>query len=419
MGGMGRAQDTPVDTQLYDLLRVKPDASDDEIKKAYRKLAKEFHPDKNPNHGDLFKEISFAYEILSNPERRRVYDLRGMDGIKEGGASAGGFGGDLFSHIFGDDEDSPFGGFFGMGGGGRRRTRRKFQDTMYPLNVTLEEVYTGKKAKLRLSKKAICSACKGSGTKTGQSYECRTCRGRGIKNVIKQLGPGMIQQTQVRCSDCCGEGSIIPDADKCGTCKGEKSEEIKKILEVHVEPGMQNNDKITFPREGDQTDPEIEPGDVVIVIQVKPHEVFEREGDDLIAKKTISLNEALCGYEIPLKHLDGRTLILKNKPNDIITPDCIRGIIGEGMPHRRHRDIRGNLYIKFSVTFPNEHFLEDESKYKVKEFSYCAHLPVSLMEYDEKRYHGGRGGQAYDEDASDDEMSGHGHHGPQVQCAQS
>ncbi|EYC40517.1 hypothetical protein Y032_0608g593 [Ancylostoma ceylanicum] len=428
MGGMGRGQDGPVDTRLYDILKVKPDASEEDIKKSYRKLAKEFHPDKNPDHGDQFKEISFAYEILSNPERRRLYDMRGLDGIKEGGGSGGGFGGDLFSHIFGDEDDSPFSSFFGMGGGGRRRARRKFQDTVYPLNVTLEEVYNGKTAKLRLSKKALCTKCKGSGGKTGQSYECHSCRGRGVKNVVQQIGPGMIQQMQVRCPDCRGEGSRIPDVDKCSNCKGEKSEEVKKILEVHVEPGMRHNDKVTFPREGDQSDPEIEPGDVVIVIQVKPHDVFEREGDDLIAKKTISLNEALCGYEIPLKHLDGRTLILKNKPGDIITPDCIRGIVGEGMPQRRHHDIRGNLYVKFDVAFPNDHFIEDEAKYKIIESAFppvrkITHPPnceeVSLMEYDEKRYRGGRGGQAYEEDGSDEEMGGHGHHGPQVQCAQS
>ncbi|CAJ0594565.1 unnamed protein product [Cylicocyclus nassatus] len=158
-----------------------------------------------------------------------------------------------------------------------------------------------------------------------------------------------------------------------------------------------------------------------IVIQVKPHDVFEREGDDLIAKKTISLNEALFGYEIPLKHLDSRTLILKNKPGDIITPDCIRGIIGEGMPQRRHHDLRGNLYVKFDVAFPNDHFLEDDTKYKmietafppVRKVAYPSNCEeVSLMEYDEKRYRGGRGGgQAYEEDGSDEEMGGH--HGPQ------
>ncbi|KAK6034192.1 DnaJ domain protein [Cooperia oncophora] len=231
LGGMGRAHDGPVDTRLYDVLKVKPDASDDDIRKAYRKLAKEFHPDKNPNHGDQFKEISFAYEILSNPERRRRYDMGGLDAIKEGGGG-GGFGGDLFSHIFGDDDDSPFSGFFGMGGGGRRRTRRKFQDTVYPLNVTLEEVYLGKTSKLRLSKKALCTKCKGTGAKTGQTYECHSCRGRGVKNLVQQIGPGMVQQMQVRCNDCGGEGSRIPESDKCGNCRGEKCEEVKKILEV-------------------------------------------------------------------------------------------------------------------------------------------------------------------------------------------
>ncbi|CAJ0605397.1 unnamed protein product [Cylicocyclus nassatus] len=114
----------------------------------------------------------------------------------------------------------------------------------------------------------------------------------------------MIQQMQVRCPDCRGEGTRIPESDR-SHCKGEKSEEVEKILEVHVEPGVEHNDKATFPREGDQSDPDI-----------------DGEGDDLIAKKTISLNEALCGYKIPLEHLDGRTLILKNKPGDIITPDC-------------------------------------------------------------------------------------------------
>ncbi|KAK6017753.1 DnaJ central domain protein, partial [Ostertagia ostertagi] len=285
-------------------------------------------------------------------ERRRRYDIGGLDAIKEGGGG-GGFGGDLFSHIFGDDDDSPFSGFFGMGGGGRRRTRRKFQDTVYPLNVTLEEVYMGKTSKLRLSKKALCTKCKGTGGKTGQSYECHSCRGRGVKNLVQQIGPGMVQQMQVRCNDCGGEGSRIPESDKCSNCRGEKSEEVKKILEVHVEPGMRHNDKITFPGEGDQSDPQ-----TLSLVTWS------------LSYKTISLNEALCGYEIPLKHLDGRTLILKNKPGDIITPDCVRGIVGEGMPQRRHHDIRGNLYVKFDVTFPNDHFLEDETKYKIIESAF-------------------------------------------------
>ncbi|CAJ0597975.1 unnamed protein product [Cylicocyclus nassatus] len=206
----------------------------------------------------------------------------------------------------------------------------------------------------------------------------------------------MIQQMQVRCPDCRGEGTRIPESDR-SHCKGEKSEEVEKILEVHVEPGVKHNDKTnSLVKEISLT--QTLTGDLVIVIQVKPPDVFEREGDDLIAKKTISLNEALCGHKIPLEHLDGRTLILKNKPGDIQTP-----------------------------AFPNDHFLEDDTKYKmietafppVRKVAYPSNCEeVSLMEYDEKRYRGGRGGgQAYEEDGSDEEMGGH--HGPQVQCAQS
>ncbi|KAK6009551.1 DnaJ central domain protein, partial [Ostertagia ostertagi] len=150
-----------------------------------------------------FKEISFAYEILSNPERRRRYDIGGLDAIKEGGGG-GGFGGDLFSHIFGDDDDSPFSGFFGMGGdelGGS-------SDTVYCVSLECyigRSLYMVKHRSFDYQKKALCTKCKGTGGKTGQSYECHSCRGRGVKNLVQQIGPGMVQQMQVRCNDCGGE----------------------------------------------------------------------------------------------------------------------------------------------------------------------------------------------------------------------
>uniref|UniRef100_A0A1I7WYR5 J domain-containing protein n=1 Tax=Heterorhabditis bacteriophora TaxID=37862 RepID=A0A1I7WYR5_HETBA len=239
----GRAHDGPVDTHLYDRLKVRPDATEDEIKKSYRKLAKEYHPDKNSEHGEKVNVI-FLW-----PKKHLTYNYI------------------LF-----------------------RRPRRKFQDTVYPLNVSLEDVYNGKTSKLQLSKKALCRKCSGSGGRSGHSYECNSCRGRGVKNVVQQIGPGMIQQMQVRCPDCRGEGSKIPESDKCTSCKGEKFENVKKILEVHVEPGMRHGERVVFPSEGDQADPNVEPGDVVIVIQVKDHDTFEREGDDLYIKKLVYLD---------------------------------------------------------------------------------------------------------------------------------
>lgn len=158
----------------------------------YRKLAKEFHPDKNPEAGDKFKEISYAYEVLSDPKKRQTYDKYGLKGMQEG-AQDGFPGDDLFSHLFGG---GLFGGFGGFGGGSRRRQRG--EDTIHPLKVTLEDLYNGKTAKLQLSKNIICAACEGRGGKVGAVQTCKTCKGSGLKVTYRQLGPGMTQQLQSR-----------------------------------------------------------------------------------------------------------------------------------------------------------------------------------------------------------------------------
>ncbi|KAF8385744.1 dnj-19, partial [Pristionchus pacificus] len=431
MPGMGGGRGGPADTKLYDLLNVRPDASDDEIKKSYRKLAKEYHPDKNPEHGDKFKEISYAYEVLSDERKRQIYDARGMEGL-EGGGGGGGFGGeDLFSHIFGGAGGSPFGDMFGGIGSssGRRRGPRKGEETVFPLKISLEDAYNGKTSKLQITKKIVCTGCKATGSKSGKNYTCGKCKGRGQVMAMRQIGPGMVTQTVVACPECRGEGNrTVPREDVCGECSGNKTKTVQKVLEVVVNRGMDDNEKIVFRNEGDQLDPEVQPGDVIIIIQVKEHETFKRKGDDLFMKKEISLNEALCGYEFLVTHLDGRKILMKNKPGEIIVPKTFRGISGEGMPTTRHHDIKGNLVVEFEIKFPSPHFLDDENKYKLLEKQFAAVKKVSppagaeevsLMEYDEHRYRkSGQGaGQAYDEDDSDEEGGQGGH--PGVQCAQS
>lgn len=194
----------------------------------YRKLAKEFHPDKNPEAGDRFKEISYAYEVLSDTKKRQVYDKYGMKGMKEsGGESPFGHGDDLFSHLFGG---SLFGGF-GMGGSSRQRQRGA--DTVHQLKVSLEEMYMGKTAKLQLSRNVICATCSGKGSKSGAATTCRGCKGIGIKVTYRQLGPGMTQQLQSRCADCHGEGELISEKDRCTACRGRKVINETKILEVY------------------------------------------------------------------------------------------------------------------------------------------------------------------------------------------
>ncbi|XP_023602253.1 dnaJ homolog subfamily A member 2 isoform X2 [Myotis lucifugus] len=300
---------------------------------AYRKLAKEYHPDKNPNAGDKFKEISFAYEVLSNPEKRELYDRYGEQGLREGSGGGGGMD-DIFSHIFG-------GGLFGfMGNQSRSRNgRRRGEDMMHPLKVSLEDLYNGKTTKLQLSKNVLCSACNGQGGKSGAVQKCSACRGRGVRIMIRQLAPGMVQQMQSVCSDCNGEGEVINEKDRCKKCEGKKVIKEVKILEVHVDKGMKHGQRITFAGEADQA-PGVEPGDIVLLLQEKEHEVFQRDGNDLHMTYKIGLVEALCGFQFTFKHLDARQIVVKYPPGKVIEPGTRRpSAIPTGSPehHRGHR----------------------------------------------------------------------------------
>lgn len=378
----------------------------------YHKLAKEFHPDKNPAAGDRFKEISYAYEVLSDPKKRQTYDKYGLKGLQEGGQGGGFASDDLFGNFFGD--------IFGMGVGGRGRGRARGEDTIHPLKVSLEDMYVGKTAKLQLSKNVICGPCKGVGGKPGSVVSCRDCHGQGVKVSYQQIGPNMTRQFQTRCPNCQGQGETINEKDKCPKCKGKKVLNEIKILEVHVEKGMRENQKIFFRGEGDQQ-PDTQPGDVIIVLQQKPHELFKRTGDDLLMEREITLTEALCGFEFVVKHLDGRDLLVRHLPGEVVKPGDLKGIQGEGMPQHKNPFEKGNLYIKFDVTFPENNFANEDQLKQIESI-----LPprpafvmptgedveeVNLMEYTASERSRGRE-EAY---ASDDEE--HMHTGPGVQCA--
>ncbi|KAL0849078.1 hypothetical protein ABMA28_013440 [Loxostege sticticalis] len=400
------------DNKLYEILGVPRSASESEIKRSYHKLAKEFHPDKNPAAGDKFKEISYAYEVLSDPKKRTTYDKYGLKGLQEGGGQGGFQPDDIFGQFFGD--------IFGMGGGSRGRGPARGEDTIHTLKVTLEDMYVGKTAKLQLSKNVICGPCKGVGGKPGSVVSCKDCHGQGIKVSYQQIAPHMTRQYQTRCPTCHGQGETINEKDKCPKCKGKKVLNETKILEVHIEKGMRENQKIFFRGEGDQQ-PDTQPGDVIIVLQQKPHEVFQRTGDDLIIKHEISLTEALCGFEFVVKHLDGRDLLVRHSPGEVIKPGDLKGIQGEGMPQFKNPFEKGNLYIKFDVVFPENNFATEEQLKQIETI-----LPprpafvmptgedveeVNLMEYTASERGRGRE-EAY---ASDDDE--HMHAGPGVQCA--
>ncbi|CAO3573818.1 unnamed protein product [Mortierella alpina] len=331
----------PKETKLYEALGVDPNCSDSELKKAYKKLALKYHPDKCGGATARFQEISHAYDTLSDPQKRQIYDQYGEAGLSgEGGV--GGMGGlspeDLFSHFF---------------GGGPRASRsngpRRGKDVAHSLKVTLEDLYKGRTAKLALQKNVLCEYCEGRGGKEGCVKKCATCDGQGITITLRQRGP-MLQQIQRPCDDCGGVGEVIDPKDKCKACNARKVTQVKKVLEVHVSRGMKDGRKIKFPGEGDQA-PGVIPGDVIIVLEQREHERFKRDGDDLYYTAKIDLVTALAGGSIHIPHLDDRILVVKILPGEVIRPGELKALMGQGMPTERLHDY-GNMYVQFEVEMP-------------------------------------------------------------------
>ncbi|CAE8637315.1 unnamed protein product [Polarella glacialis] len=283
--GGGRGSKNADTTKFYKTLEVEKNANEADIKKAYRKLAVKHHPDKGGDP-EKFKEVTRAYEVLSDPEKRAKYDRNGEEGLEEGG---GGDAGDIFEQFFG-------GG--GRGGRGAPRKRQKTKDVVQNLKVTLEQMYTGQTKKMAITRQTV--------DKKKGVQECRHCDGRGVKIEVVRMGP-MIQQMQSACGACGGQGKSF----------GMKQE--REVLEVHIQKGSPDGNKVTF-REMADEHPDADAGDVHFVIKQQEHAVFKRKGADLFIERNITLVEALCGFEMELTHLDGRKLLIKTTPGEIVKP---------------------------------------------------------------------------------------------------
>ncbi|KAA1478372.1 DnaJ-domain-containing protein [Dentipellis sp. KUC8613] len=389
--------------KFYDLLDVPEDASEADLKKAYRKKALRLHPDKGGDP-ELFKEVTHAYEILSDPQKRSVYDARGEAGLSESGGMGGMDPQDLFSQLFGG------GGFFG-GGPSRNAGPRKSKDLVHRVHVSLEDLYKGKTTKLALTRNVICAKCDGKGGKEGAVKQCQSCQGRGVKVTLRQMGP-MIQQLQQPCDDCSGTGEIVNNKDKCKTCNGRKVVSEKKMLEVHIDKGMKGGQTIVFHGESDQA-PGVTPGDVIIVVEEKPHDRFKRNENNLITEVEIDLLTALGGGQFAIKHLDDRALVVNIVPGEVIKHDALKVIHGQGMPSQRHHE-PGDLFVKISVEWP-DHIDPDKipllervlpPRKAIEKFPKSIHIEeVDLTDVDPRQQH------AMDEPMDEDEGE------PRVQCA--
>lgn len=318
----------PIETELYEVLGVEATATQDEIKKAYRKLALQHHPDKGGDPEE-FKKLNGAYEILSNPEKRAIYDNSGKTGLRDSGNVSE----DILSAMFGN----MFGNFGGIGNvfgmfQNVRNAIRKTQPTIYPLNVSLEDLCTRKVSKLKVTRDRLCN-CSNDG------MSCSECSGQGVKISRRQIGPGMIQQLQTSCQNCRGNGKIYQSCEKCQNGIIQDC----KVIEIHLTPDMDSGYKYVLQNEGNQMRG-FEPGDFIAVIRRKDHPVFQANGKNLIYNKEISLRDALCGrHSFDIIHPSGENISVSTR--EVIDPETIQ-ILPKGMTDD------GIMEIRYRIIFP-------------------------------------------------------------------
>lgn len=331
----------------YEVLGVNRSATDQELKTAYRRLAHQFHPDKNqadPEAEEKFKEAAEAYAVLSNSEQRQRYDHFGHAGISSGAANAAwgapGFGGieDILGDLFG------FGDVFGAGGrgGSRRSSAQRGSDLRYDLEISLEQAAVGMTAQLRIPKLETCETCTGSGAAPGTKPEgCRTCQGAG--QVRFQQGFFSVSRT---CTACRGSGQVI--TSPCESCRGAGRVEREKSIEVKIPAGVETGSRLRLQAEGESGVQGGPAGDLYVVIHVAEHEDFERQGNNLYASAPITFGQAALGAEINVKTLSGDQQL--KIPAGTQTGTVFR-VRGQGMPVLGGRG-KGDLFVSVSVITP-------------------------------------------------------------------
>ena len=339
---------------FYDVLGVSRTASGDDVKKAYRRLAMKYHPDRNKDDADAeakFKEAKEAYEVLSDADRRATYDQFGHEGLRGAGQGGGGFGAEGFSDIFGD----VFGDIFG---GGRRGRSQVFRgaDLGYELRLDLERAVSGDSVTIEVPSQVSCDTCGGSGAAKGsEPVKCSTCSGAGQVRV--QQGFFSIQQT---CPACKGVGTVI--ADPCQTCNGRGRVAKTKKLSVKVPAGVDDGDRIRLAGEGEAGRNGGPPGDLYVEIRVTPHKIFEREGPDLSCEVPVSIATAALGGDVEMPTLDGHVSL--KVPAGTQSGKVFR-LRGKGVTTVREPH-KGDLFVRVVVETPVN--LTDEQQRLLKSF---------------------------------------------------
>ncbi len=340
----------------YDVLGVNQNASETEIKKAFRKLAVQYHPDKNAGNKeaeDKFKEVNEAYEVLGDPQKRATYDQfghtmgpDGFGGFRDAGFGGGGFG-DIFEDIFGD--------FFGGGGGRRQHRGQRGADLRYNLDVDFKDAAFGMETTIKVPSAKECDACKGTGSKDGKLKQCQNCQGSG--QIRMQQGFFTVSRT---CSHCSGRGSVI--VDPCKDCKGAGRKEVTKTLSINVPPGVETGTRLKLTGEGELGSGGAPPGDLYVVMRVKEHPFFVREGHEIVCEVPIGFTQAVVGDDIEVPTLEGK---VKMKIPAGTQPGKVMRLKGKGFPVLG-RNARGDQHVIIRVEVPTR--INERQKELLAEF---------------------------------------------------
>ena len=344
----------------YEVLGVGKNATEDEIKKADRKLAIKYHPDRNPDDAkaeEKFKEAAEAYDVLHDPQKRQAYDQFGFDG-PAGAGGFGGFGGgggfsmdDIFS-MFGDvfgGRGGGFGGFGGFGGGRRQTTRHRGSDLRLKVRLTLQEVATGVTKKFKVRKDIECSHCHGSGAEAGSGTEtCPHCHGSGVEIRRQQSIFGEVQ-TQTTCHVCNGEGTVIKN--KCHECGGTGVVKGEEVVEIKIPAGVAEGMVVNVPGKGNAGQHNGIPGDIQVLIEEEPNDTFVRDGNNVIYNLLLDFPTATLGGSVDIPTIDGKSVRIKIEPGT--QPGKTLRLRGKGLPEVQGYGYgMGDLVVNISVYVP-------------------------------------------------------------------
>ncbi len=347
----------------YEVLGVSKGASDDELKKAFRKEAKKYHPDLHPGDKEAeakFKEINEAYEVLSNPEKRQKYDQFGHAGVDSNYGAGGGYGGSGFGD-FGDIFSDIFGGGFGFGGsGGRRNGPRRGNDVRQVVTISFEEAAFGCKKKINITKQEDCPTCKGTGAKPGTSAEtCSHCHGTGQIQTQQRTILGYMTNVTT-CPHCQGSGKIIKDP--CRDCRGTGKVRKTRTVEIDIPAGIDDGQTMQLSGQGEAGERGGPSGDLLITVRVRPHQMFERSGNDVYLNMPVTFVQAALGATLTVPTLDG--VVEYDIPEGTQSGTRFR-LRGKGIPFIRGKN-RGDQYVTVEVEVPKN--LSQRQKEILREF---------------------------------------------------